>query len=291
MPSRRPLVAIAFGVCTLVALYFGGAALLLRLDLDAILFPRTPPLSPTVARGLEEAFRVEGAQGEALVAWRFGEGEAGCVVYFPGEPGGVEHYARQFYGDVARAGLVVYAIAYPGEDGAPGRAVLADMPSLAAQAVARVATQCGAARTVLAGRSLGALIAAWSSGRLLAQPAGLVLESASPSLVELVRAHLREHPLSRPLASLPLRQILGSDPALADMIPAGVPAVVFQGSADPQSPIEALRPAAGSSSPLAVVEVPDGTHADTFVRAKDAMIARMLEMIGAAKQAHPGRPS
>jgi hypothetical protein len=289
MRPRRPLAVIGFGIGTLVALYFGGTALLLRFDLDALVLPRMRPLAQVVARDLDEAFRVEGPNGEALVAWRFGSGPAGCVVYFPDRPGGVEHYARQFYEDATRAGLVVYAMAYPGEDGAPGRAVLADLPSLAGQAAARVAMQCGASRTVLAGRAFGALAAAWSSGRLPAPPAGLVLESASPSLAEAVRARLREHPLSRPLAWLPVPALLAQDSGLSDAIPAGVPAVVFQGTADAQAPIAALRTAAGASAPLSVTAVPGGTHADTLPRAKDAMIAAMLGMIQAAKAAPPAR--
>jgi fermentation-respiration switch protein FrsA (DUF1100 family) len=102
---------------------------------------------------------------------------------------------------------------------------------------------------------------------------------------------LREHPLSRPLAALPLRIILDSDFTLAEAIPAGLPVVVFQGGADPQAPIEALRLAPDGKSPLTIVEVPGGTHADTFIRAKDAMIARMLEMARAGKRTQAGNPS
>jgi hypothetical protein len=284
MPSRRPLVAIGLGLGTLAALYFGGAALLLRVDLDSILFPRTPPLKAAVAHDLQEAFRVQGANDEALIAWRFGNGSAGCVVYFPGQRGGIEQYARQLFDDVTRAGLVVYAIAYPGEDGAPGRAQLADLPSLAGQAAARVATQCGASRTVLAGRAVGALVAAWASSRLPSPPAGLVLESTSPSLAEEVRAHLREHPLSRPLAWLPMRAVLARDADLAGAIPDDLHAVVFQGTADDVAPIADLRPGPGTTTFPAVVQVRDGTHADTLSRAREAMIATMLQMIHAASQ-------
>jgi alpha-beta hydrolase superfamily lysophospholipase len=284
MPSRRPLYVIGFAALALAVIYYGGAAVLLRLDLDAMLFPRVPPPSPVIARDFVEAFRVQSPRGDVLLVRRFGGGDAGCVVYFPGEHGRIERYARELFEDVTRAGLVVYAIAWPGQDGAPGRAHFVDLPPQAARAVAAVIERCGPQRTVLAGRWLGGLVAALASTGLPQRPAGLVLESVSPSLAGAVRAHLRERPLSRPLAALPIERLLPGDEMLADAIGADLHAVAFQGAADTQAPIAELRPAPPRAERPAIIEVPEGTHTDTLPRAKAAMIATMLEMIREARR-------
>jgi hypothetical protein len=283
-PARPPLRGVALAVLALLVLYFGGAALLLRLDMDAILFPRTPAPEPAVARDLVEAFRVPGPHDEALLVRRFGAGPAGCVLWFPDGRAGVERDAREIYEDVARAGLVVYAVAWPGQDGAPGRVHWDDLRPLAARAATEVIVRCGAARTVLAGGRLGGLVAALASTALAQRPAGLVLESASPTLAAAVRARLRGSLSTRALALLPLERVLPHEEVLADAIGADLHAVVFQGTADAQAPIAELRP--GGAPQLerpAIIEVREGTHDDTRTRARAAMIATMLDMIRDAR--------
>jgi len=283
-PSRRPLLAVALAVAALGVLYFGGAALLLRLDLDAILFPRTPAPAPVVARDLVEAFRVPGERGDALLVRRFGAGSAGCVLWFPGEGGGIERDARDLFEDVTRAGLVVYAVAWPGQDGAPGRAQWDALRPLVARAAQEVIARCEPVRTVLAGERLGGLVAALATANLPKRPAGLVLESVSPTFAAGVRARLRERLPTRALALLPLERLLPHDDILADAIGADLHAVVFQGTADAQAPIAELRPgAAPQAERPAIIEVREGTHDDTRSRAKSAMIATMLDMIRDAR--------
>ena len=285
MPTRRPLYVIAFALLALAVLYFGGAALLLRLDLDAILFPRTRAPVPVVARDLVEDFRVPGNDGEALVVRRFGSGAAGCVLWFPAGHGGVERNARELFEDVTRAGLVVYAVAWPGQDGAPGRVRWEPLHALAARAATGVIARCGAPRTVIAGEGIGGLVAALATSTLMQRPAGLVLETVSPTFAAAVRAHLREHASTRALALLPLEQLLPHDEVLADAIGADLHAVAFQGTADAQAPVAELRPgAAPQGERPAVIAVQEGTHADTRARAKAAMIATALDMIRDARR-------
>ena len=282
---RHPLLPIGIAVLALGLLYFGGGALLLRLDLDAILFPRAPAPAPVVAGDPVEAFRIPGERGEALLVRRFGGGEAGCVLWFPDERGGVERDARELFDDVTRAGLVVYAIAWPGQDGAPGRVHWDALRPLAARAAAEVIARCGAARTVLAGERLGGLVAALASTALMQRPAGLVLESVSPTFAATLRARLRERLPTQALALLPLERLLPHDEVLADAIGADLHAVAFQGTADAQAPIAELRPGtAPQGLRPSVIEVREGTHADTRSRAKATMIATMLDMIRDARR-------
>ncbi len=271
---RRARAALA--ACLVAALvYVGGGAGLLRFDLDRLLFPQTP--APGAAAGFREAFRQPGADGNALVVRRFGTGNAGCVVWFPGEQGGIERYASTLFPDIARAGLVVYAVAYPGQDGAPGRARFDEVQALGSRAVATVIGQCGATRTVVSGRSAGGVIAAHAA--TATHPAGLVLVSTSPSLAAGVRAHLRRHWFTAALAALPIERLVPRDFTLAEAIPSALHVVIFQGGADRLAPLADLAPADSQPTRAAIVEVPDGTHADTLRRAKPALIATMLDMI------------
>jgi len=162
----------------------------------------------------------------------------------------------------ARLGCVVY---FPGHEGA---------------IVSTIVATCGRTRTAVAGRSLGAMIAAYASADT--SPAGLVLESTAPSLSAGIRGTLRQHWLLRPLVLLPIGRILAHDFSLAEALPPRLHVVIFQGSADTRTPIGDLSIEA-AQSPIVVID--GGTHTDMLERAKPAMIATMLDMIRGSQEA------
>jgi acetyl esterase/lipase len=280
--TRTWLGALSLALVGVAAVYAIAAACLLRLGLDRLLFPPVPLRAASQAPA--EAFRVAGHDGAAMVVRRLdrtaSSARQGCVVFFPGHDGGFERYARELFPDLERAGLVVYAVAYPGQDGAPGPARIADVRSLAAAVVARVVASCGPTRTVVAGRSLGAMIAAYACAD--SSPAGLVLESTAATLSGAIRATLREHWFLRPLVLLPMHRILAHDFSLAEALPSRLHVAIFQGSADTRTPLEDLSVDA-VHAPIVVID--GGTHADTLQRAKPAMIATMLGMIRGSQEA------
>ena len=277
------LATVALGI--LIAACFATAACLLRFDLDRLLFARTAPRVSFEAS--PQAFRVSGHDGAAMIVRRFDRvvttPRQGCVVFFPGHQGGADRYASDLYPDLEKAGLVVYAIAYPGQDGAPGPARMDDVQALAVAAVSTVVATCGRNHTVVAGRSLGAMVAAYAAGAVL--PAGLVMESASPSLSAGIRGALRERWFLRPLAVLPIERIVEHDFSIAEAIPAQLHVAVFQGSADTRTPLADFQSEAGGPERLPIMEVAGGTHTDTLQRAKPAMIATMLGMIRGSDEA------
>ncbi len=282
-PKTFAAVTVALGGCAVA--YVAAAVLLLRFDLDGLLFAPGPP--PTVAGAFTQAFSLPGRDGAAMIVRRFDRAAAqprqGCVVYFPGHQGGLDRYANELFPDFRKAGLDVYAIAYPGQDGAPGRARIDDVQALATTAVATVIGTCGRVHTVVAGRSLGAMIAAYAAGAT--SPAGLVMESASPSLSAGIRGALRERWFLRPLASLPIERIVPHDFSLAEALPAGLHAALFQGSADTRTPLADFASDPGEPRRLPLIVVADGTHTDTLQRARQSMIATMLGMIHGSEEA------
>jgi len=284
-PAPPPFVAVAVALVGSVAACVAAAAILLRFDLDGLLFARSPP--PAASGAFTQAFRLPGHDGAAMIVRRFDRAAApprrGCVVYFPGRQGGLDRYANELFPDFENAGLVVYAVAYPGQDGAPGRARLDDVQALATTAVAMVIGTCGRAHTVVVGRSLGAMIAAYAAGAT--SPAGLVMESASPSLGAGIRGALRERWFLRPLALLPIERIVRHDFSLAEALPSELHAAIFQGCADARTPLADFRSDPGEPARLPIIVVAGGTHTDTLQRAKQAMIATTLGMIHGSEEA------
>lgn len=280
--ARRRLAAATLALVGIAVAYAVVAACLLRFDLNRLLFPSVPlQFAPNA---FTEAFRLAGHDGAAMVVRRFDRAESparlGCVVYFPGYEGGLDRYARNLFPDLERAGLVVYAVAYPGQDGAPGSARFDEVQSLASTVVSTVVATCGRARTVVAGRSLGAMIAAYACADT--SPAGLVLESTAPSLSAGIRGMLRQHWFLRPLALLPIGRMLAHDFSLAEALSPRLHVAIFQGSADTRTPIDDLSIEA-MQSPIIVIA--GGTHTDMLERAEPAMIATMLGMIRGSQEA------
>ena len=284
-PAPKTFAAVAAALVGFVVACVAAAAILLRFDLDGLLFAQGPP--PAASSAFTQAFRLPGHDGAALIVRRFDRAVAqsrqGCVVYFPGHQGGLDRYANELFPDFEKAGLVVYAVAYPGQDGAPGRARIDDVQALAATAVATVIGICGRAHTVVMGRSLGAMIAAYAAGST--SPGGLVMESASPSLGAGIRGALRERWFLRPLTLLPIERFVAHDFSLAEALPSGLHAAVFQGDADARTPLADFRSDPGAPERLPIIVVAGGTHADTLQRARQAMIATALGMIRGSEEA------
>jgi acetyl esterase/lipase len=284
-PLSRRLAVAALALIGLATAYAVAGACLLRFDLDRLLFAASP--APVASAGFAEAFRLPGHDGAAMLVRRFDGAmpaqRLGCVVWFPGHQGGFDRYARELFPDLEKAGLVVYAVAYPGQDGAPGPARIDDVQALSATAVSSVVAACGRTHTVVAGRSLGGMVAAYAAG--VAPPAGLVIESTSPSLSAGIRAALRDRWFLRPLALLPVDRLVPHDFSLAEAVPSELHVVIFQGSADTRTPLADLWPDATEPAHPPIVVVDGGTHTDTLQRAKPAMIATMLGMIRGSEEA------
>lgn len=269
--------ALLLTAAAFVLLYFAAGACFFRFGVESWVLPRVAPASGTPAPLF---LRITGEGGGAILVRRYGTPTVGCVVFFPGQHGILPKYKKHMFPAFAAQGLAVLAVAYPGQNGAPGTPHLRQFMALAAQVVTAAQERCPGHNVVVYGRSLGSMVAAYAAGK--SHPTGLILESAAPSFAQAIRLRVNARWYLAPLALLPISKLLAHDYSLADALSTtpDMPAVVFQGTADNETPLADLR-AAGVPRNLRLVVVAGGAHATTDLLARDQIIQTALSMLRA----------
>jgi pimeloyl-ACP methyl ester carboxylesterase len=268
--------AAAVSVLVVAALGCATFACLIRYRLDRLLFPEISGFSTAA---IVATISAEPTISNRMLVRAYGTGRLGCVVFFPGQHGGVATYERTLFPLLVAQGVRVFAASYPGQDGAPGRASIAQVNILASKAVALVTSHCGSEHTIVLGRSLGTKVAAYSTGHN--HVAGLILVSAAPSLSSAIDVYVRSHWYLYPFRMLRARSLLRGDYSLAQALKssAAVPVLLFQGTQDHKTPLEPLR----SEFPLPrwarIIAVPGGTHQDTYIVASGAIMAAVKSFL------------
>jgi hypothetical protein len=270
----------AFGIAVIVLIalalaYTVTVALGLRYGIDRLLFPQVPLADATHE---SSSLSARDPNGNEVLVRIYGKLGIGCVVFFPGQHGGITRYERTLFPYLFQHGIRVLAVSYPGQDGAAGRTSLGNLMSLVTQALRNASAQCNSANTVVVGRSLGAMVAAYAAPAL--KPVGLVLEGAAPSLSAAIRDYAKPRYFLSPIAALPVAALLGEDFFLSTALASlpQVPVIVFQGTNDSQTPLATL---AGSGLPATVkiVAVEGGSHSDTYTIALDRYIHTIMSML------------
>lgn len=271
--------ALLLTLAAFVFLYFAAGASLLRFALDPLVLPHVAPSARTTAPLF---LRISGDDGDAMLVRRHGTPSVGCVVFFPGQHGLIPAYEKNLFPAFSDRGIAVLAVSYPGQNGAPGKPHLPEILTLAAQVIASAQATCPGHRVVVYGRSLGAMVAAYAADR--SHPTGLILESAAPSFSSAIRVQLKSRWYLAPLARLPVSRLLTHDYSLAEARPGtlDVPAVLFQGSADSETPLSVLR-AAGVPANLRLVVVAGGAHSTTYLLGRDRIVQATVSMLQAQR--------
>jgi acetyl esterase/lipase len=258
--------------------YFSVAAYAIHFGMDRLLFPQTADPETVQIRG---AFAVSNAAGDELLVRRYGRMQRGCAIFFPGQHGNIPAYQRQLFPSLTAAGLEVFALSYPGQDGASGRTHLDDIQQLVQRAIATIGSSCSMAKTVFFGRSLGAMLAADAAKTL--HPAGLVLEGAVPLLSGAVRTRLRSQWVLTALAVLPIEHLLRHEYSLSDALSGSgsMPVAIFQGTADVQAPLSDLLAMAVLPDKVQIIPVEGGTHSDAYLLGLGLIVATTVHMLEA----------
>jgi dienelactone hydrolase len=273
--SRRSqrIVLLLLGV---VVVYFLTPVLLLSFALDRFVFLQVDGGATHEDRRID----VPLAAGRSVRIRQYGNPQLqNCVIFFPGRGGGISTYERTLFPDIEQLGLTVYALSYPGQDGARGRSDRTTLIQDVDAAIAAIGreTPCQPTNAVFVGRSLGSGVAIYAAER--AQPKGILLDGVAPSLIVAVRAALDRHVLTRPWNLLPL-SLLVNDESLLPVIQSlkGIPIVVFQGTNDDVTPFEEARRALMDQDNVQFFPVQGGTHSHVYLNVKPQYLKKLAEL-------------
>jgi fermentation-respiration switch protein FrsA (DUF1100 family) len=267
-------------VAAVVVLYFALPAALLRWRLDRLIFSA----QSNDRTHEDQRFDVAVSPGATVVVRRYSGGGQACVFFFPGQHGDIGTYERMLFPLIRSGGADVYAISYPGQDGAKGHAHVALLSDQVALAVSQVskATHCGMGRSVFVGRSLGATVALVEASKF--RPKGVLVDGLGADLSSVIRAWISRHQALVGWQMLPVRGLLGqqdySAALLLEQIPS-VPVSVFQGTADKVTPYALARSATLGHPNVTFTTVAGGTHQDTYLLAGDAYVGSLRVLLDA----------
>jgi alpha-beta hydrolase superfamily lysophospholipase len=262
----------------LLVLYFLLPALLLRFAIDQLTFTA----QTNEATHEDQRYEVKVGGGRSVIVRRYGPANAACVIFFPGQHGGIGAYERTLFPQVEVAGAVVYAVSYPGQDGASGSSRLRWLNDDVAAAIDFVkrSTPCLPAQSVFVGRSLGATVALAEAVRF--SPRGVLLDGVSPDLSGVVHAWFERHPLAIGWRLLPVRSLLADNFALTDIMTRlpTMPVVIFQGTADRVTPFEPMRIWASANAAIRFIPVRGASHENAYLLGQARYIESLDDLLG-----------
>lgn len=274
IPKKR---MVAGGLLLAVGLYFGYAAYFVHFAADSHLVGHGKDFPSGYA---DSTLTFPAANGSALTVRASGTGVGGCVVYFPGNSGPSQRYEDAVVPRLHEHGVAVYLVTYPGQEkGAVSVAPFHEVIALSRTALTAVATRCEGRKLVVAGISLGAMVAAYAAPAVHTD--ALLLTSASPSLSMATRAQIKLQWFARPWGLLPIERLLVDDysinTALAD---SHIPRVViFQGTKDTLTPLADLQKPGAIPPGIELVTVSGAEHGTAVHIGLDRYLQLLLGML------------
>jgi len=263
----------------LIAAYFFAPALLLRFALDRFMLP-------SVDGGVTHEDRlidVPVAAGRFVRIRQYGGNELPhCVIFFPGQHGGIATYEQTLFPNIQNLGIAVYALSYSGQDGARGRSHSATLIEDVNTSLASInhETSCQPGNAVFVGRSLGSAVALVEAQRV--RPKGLLLDGVPSTLTTGIKAALRRHIATWPWTLLPVRSLVKNDFQLLPIIHSlrPTPIVIFQGVDDQVTPFVDTQSAVLGQDNVQFVAIPGATHTHAYLLAMPQYSKKLLELVG-----------
>ncbi|MCF6442927.1 alpha/beta hydrolase [Pseudoalteromonas luteoviolacea] len=249
-------------ICAIALLYVLMVFIGLRFFLDELVFVT----SPDDLTNESFSFKVSEGKSEALVRVYQTKNAGHCVIFFLGRSGGIQRYEKEIFGYLLESGTNIYAISFPGYDGAAGRSTFSNVKELGNSALVHInkAGSCRLQESVFLGRSLGGAIAVELAVKN--PPAGILVDSVAPSLAIAFRAKFKKSWFTTPAAYLPLEVFMAANPSFDQAISKfSSRVVVLQGSHDLVASYEEIKGAIGTSQNVSVKEVKGATHSNTHI--------------------------
>ena len=274
--STRRILLLA---SCLVATYFFVPALLLRFALDRFMFP-------LVDGGVTHEDRlidVPLAAGRFVRIRQYGGHELPhCVIFFPGQHGGISTYEQTLFPNIKKLGIAVYAVSYSGQDGARGRSHSATLSEDVDTALATIKheTSCQPGNAVFVGCSLGAAVALVAAERV--RPKGLLLDGVASTLTTVINAALRRHTATWPWTLLPVRSLVKNDFQLLPIVHSlrPTPIVIFQGIDDQVTPFADTQTALLGQDNVQFFAIRGATLTHAYLLAMPQYSKKLLELVG-----------
>lgn len=272
------------GIVALACLYLVLPVILLHWQLDQLIF--TSQRQDTTHEA--QRFEIGVGVGTTVLIRRYGAPSGQCAYFFPGQHGGTGTYERTLFPVLLESATTIYAISYPGQDGAQGQSHLAPLPDQVESAIRFVerTAPCETGKSIFVGRSFGATVALLEAERL--HPEGVIVDGLGSDLAVGVRAWITRHPIFWGWQFLPIERLLATqrypvDPVLTRLTP--MPVAVFQGTADVVTPFTAAEAVVSNHPNVAFHPVLGGHHDDSYMLARTAYLETLHKLLASQRSA------
>jgi len=260
-----------------ISAYFSIGAYLLHEKMPTLLFPPFALIDKTHELS---KYELSDSANNGLIIREYGKLNKNCLIFFPGQHGGVERYEEEIFTSFQKNNFTVFAISYSGQDGAKGYVDnISSLVELINKAMIKISTKCPASKTIAYGRSMGATVAAYAM--VDQKISGLILESVAPSLSLAVKNHLRSKWSLAPLSLLPISKLLPSEYKLSDLLSLlkETPVAIFQGTHDTKTPLLQLENAWNYNANVSLHIVENSLHSNTHIKAKNEILKVAKSMV------------
>lgn len=260
-----------------LAAYYLSAAVALKYFLSEIVFLDVPPSETQESR----AFVVKSDGVEVVIREYASDKGSKCALYFPGQHGGIARYEREVFRPAVDRGVTVYAVSYPGYEGAGGKATFENVKTSTRSAIEHIdrETSCNITQSVFVGRSLGSAVAVENA--LIFKPAGLLLDSVSPSLGPVVKQKMKSSAFLWPAQLLPVNRLLEYDVNLKDALGTlkQTSVVIFQGELDKLATLENVQEAVIGQPNVELIAVNGASHSNTVSKAGELYFLKLCQLL------------
>ena len=263
-----------------VALYYLTIAVALKFFLSEVVFLKVPPAKTHESR----SFVVRSGAVESVIREYRSDMGSKCAVFFPGQHGGIPRYEDRLFMPAVNRGVTVYALSYPGYEGAAGKATFESVKAATRSAIEHIMerTSCDIGQSVFWGHSLGSALAVENA--LVFKPKGLLLDAASPSLSLVIRNKLKSRMLLWPAHLLPIARLIEFDIDLTEKFDllAAMPIVIFQGKLDTITRPEHIQTAVKGKSNIELILLHDASHSNTASQAGERYFDSLCKLLECA---------
>lgn len=260
-----------------VIIYFGVATFGLKFYLSELVFKKIPDVESTES----VQFSIASNNDELLIRLYGEVSNPECVIFFPGLHGGVLKYETEIFKTLTARGFSVYALSYPGVEGANGTSTFDSVKIITLDAVKYIikSTSCEMNNTIYVGRSLGASVALMTATNM--KPKGIVLDSVAASLSKSIRIKLSSSIFTKPINILPIEMFIGFDILLENALKQlkDVPITIFQGENDSITPLENIELILEHFENVKLYPIAMASHHNTYIVAGSKYIEKIAQLM------------